>query len=320
MPEVSPTGVGTPALAIDLFGPVTLRDAQTRHAIAAPRAMRALAGCLALEAATRPVRREVLAEMLWPDCGAEASRQRLRTALWRLRQALGTPHAALVRHDPEAVWLDRPPAWTAAHRAFETGIAAACAVPLDAMAAPDAEALAEALALYAGPLMEGHDGAWIVPHRERFAELYARGLQRLLAWQRARGDAGAAAATAQRLLAVEPYREDLHAALIAHYAGTGQPGQALRQFDRCRSALEEDLGMQPRAAREALAAALARAGQVAAAASLTELPAPDGSPTEGLIALLERLDASLARLDRAIAGLADRLSAALPPADRQPPI
>lgn len=314
-------GRATAGLSIDLFGHVTLRDS-ARRSISAPKAVRELAGCLALHALARPLRREVLAEMLWPGSGAEASRQRLRTVLWRLRGALGETLAGHVRHDGDAVWLDgvQPP--DSDHARFESGISAACATPLDALTEEDAAALERTLALYAAPLMEGHDGAWIVPHRERFAALYCRGLERQIAWHGARGEADALATAARRLLEVDPYREDIHALLIGHYAGSGQPGRALRQFDACRAAVEQDLGLPAPLARDALGAAQAAAQRAASARSLAEGPAtPTVTAAAELARMLAGLDASIARLNRQIGALCERLEAVQTPRspDRRSP-
>ena len=304
-------GSATAGLSIDLFGEVTLRDG-ARRAIAAPRAVRELAACLALNAAARPVRREALAEMLWPDSGADASRQRLRTALWRLRGALGEDLAELLCQDADTVWLNPDRLGDTCHGRFEAGIVAACTVPPGSASEADTAALEQTLALYAAPLMEAHDSAWIVPHRERFANLYCQGLERQIAWHRSHGDTAALADAARRLLAVDPYREDIHALLIGHYAGCGQPRRALHQFEVCRSAIEQDLGLAAPLARDALGMARAAAAQAVAAHSLAESPqTPSVTAAADLARMLAGLDTSIAQLNRRIGTLCDRLDAVL---------
>lgn len=296
------------ALTLHLFGEVTLSDRSDGTRIPLPKSIRELAGCLALHAASRPVRRDALAEMLWPDCAPEISRGRLRTALWRLRQALGQRHAAFVGQDAEKVWLEPDGFPEPPHAAFESAVGHACARPLATLTGGDFDALDAALSLYHAPLMEGYDAAWILPLRERFAELYCRGLECELAWHRVRGDGEGTAWAAQRLLALDPYREDVHALLIGQYAEAGQLRRAMRQFQNCQMAIEGELGVRPDRAREALAEALERAGRTAARRPGDSMSVGSASNAE-LARILARLEASIDGLNAQVAALCSALSA-----------
>lgn len=253
-------------LNVDVFGGIAAVDSRNAGSLALSRAGQELLGCLVLVAADRPLRREALAEMLWPDCDLDASRQRLRSALWRLRRSLGTGLRAAVCHDGDRVWCDRNHLAPLPHARFAETIETCCAGPVEAMTAEDFRHLDAALELYAAPVMDGFDSTWILPHRERFAELYCRGLERQITWYRTHGNPEATIRAGRTLLREDPYREDVHAMLIGLYAAAGQPRRALRQFHDCRAAIEEDLGVAPTNARAALQKALVAPAQPAAPA------------------------------------------------------
>jgi TolB-like protein/DNA-binding SARP family transcriptional activator len=168
--------------------------------------------------------------LLWSDRGEEQARASLRQALAELRRALGEPSALRTEHD--AVSLD--PAMIAVDAvAFEQLMKAG--------------RLNEAAALYRGPLLDGHgvrDDAfedWLRGERNRLHNLAIDVLDRLAASQSGEG----AIETAQRLLQLDPAREETHRLLMRLYTATGQRAHALRQYQQCRDTLQRELQAQP---------------------------------------------------------------------------
>jgi TolB-like protein/Flp pilus assembly protein TadD len=95
------------------------------------------------------------------------------------------------------------------------------------------------------------DGAfedWIRVERTRFHDLAVDVLERFAGAQ----SGEAAIATAQRLLQLDPAREETHRLLMRLYAAAGQRAQALRQYDHCRDVLQRDLQAKPDADTERL--------------------------------------------------------------------
>ncbi|MGB8818832.1 MAG: BTAD domain-containing putative transcriptional regulator [Rhizobiaceae bacterium] len=270
-------------LTIEVFGDLTVAAGPAGRPLTIPPSARALMGCLALHAVQRPLRREALAEMLWAEAPAEASRARLRTGLWRLRQILGL-HAPALCQDADRVWLDRTRVVVSAHVRFAQGIEQICALPVEAMTAAQFQELDGLIGLYCGPLLEGQDDDWVKPERARYAELYSRALERQIAAFRAQDNREGTISVARRLLDHDPYREDMHALLIEMFASSGQPQRALRQFRACENALGDDLGIDPSRARAALRGALAN---------------PESPP--GLSEVILALDDSIRHLDRQLA-------------------
>ena len=200
------------------------------------RKVRALLACLALSPGISWPRERLMA-LLWSDRAEEQARASLRQALTELRHALGEPSP--LRTEQDTISLD------------------ASGIVVDAMELArlaKAGRLDEAAALYRGPLLDGHgvrDDAfeeWLSVERTRLHNLAIDVLHRLSASL----SGNAAIETAQRLLQLDPAREETHRLLMRLYAGTGQRAQALRQYQLCRDVLQRELRAQPDADTERL--------------------------------------------------------------------
>jgi DNA-binding SARP family transcriptional activator len=237
---------------IRLFGPARLeRDGRS----AAPPRAKALALLALLAAHDRPQPRERLLALLWPDSDEAAAHKNLRNLLWRLRAAIGPQvvegEAELALG--EGAWVDVR-AFEAARRVLETPGADAEAVLL---------AGEEAARLYGGDLLDGvalDEAAdfelWLVGTRDRYREAYLGGLLALAAAYGAAGRWAEAGRVAQAGLAVDALNELLARALMEAQARLGDRAGALRQYDRLRAALDQDLGVAPLPETEALRAAI----------------------------------------------------------------
>jgi TolB-like protein/Tfp pilus assembly protein PilF len=226
------------------------------------RKAKAVAAFLALQCG-HSQSRERLADLFWQGSQEEQARTNLRQCLSTLRKHLG---AALVT-DGDGVILDR------------------AAVDLDVerfkrlIGKNDIAALEDAAALYTGDLLDGfalkEDAfeAWIRPERERYRGLMIDGMIRLIGLHEAAKDAGAAAKSAARLLALDPLNEDVHRTLMRAYAAQGRHGVALKQFETCRDILRHELGVEPELATVELFHDIRR--------RRTSAPEAEGEATEG---------------------------------------
>ena len=117
--------------------------------------------------------REVLAEQLWPEEDPEATRSRLRTALWALRRILEadeTPAGSVLLTERAEVGL-APGSFTTDIAEFEQAVRT---VKTTRDEKERADSLCRAVALYAGDLLPGCYEEWVAPERERLAEAYAK--------------------------------------------------------------------------------------------------------------------------------------------------
>ena len=78
------------------------------------------------------------------------------------------------------------------------------------------------------------------------------GLRKASSFAEARGDFDAVAELARRQLALTPWDEAAHRALMQALAMQGQRNDALAQFDRCYEVLQQELGVEPSDATIAL--------------------------------------------------------------------
>lgn len=259
-------------LRIVLFGSFQLLHAdQPVCALMLRKAQELLA--LMLLAPQRSVRREAAVDALWPAAGPAASRKAMRQALWQIHRAIDmtapdAPRLVLtdaetVRINPErSVWLDVDE--------FAAAARTAQACRPEALTDAGYDRLAAACDLYRGPLLAGCDYEWCLVVRTHLEDLQLIVLDRLSVAAEHRGRATSAIHWAERLLEIEPAHERSHRRLMRLYYETDDRTRALRQYQRCRSVLERELGVRPSGRTEELAAAI---GADAPAA-----PAPDDAP------------------------------------------
>ncbi|MFB6831170.1 ATP-binding protein [Streptomyces hydrogenans] len=194
--------------------------------------------------------REQIQEVCWPDAAPGAATNNLRVALHAARRALEpelAPRAAssyllsegaLLALHPERVVVD----------ADETE-----ARSLAALADGSEEALEAALTSHAGEFLpEDRYTEWAAPRRDRLAGLRLRLLLDLAGLRLGREEYGTAADTARLALAVSPAEERAHQLLMSACLGQGLRAQVVRQYELCRDALAEELGIAPSTETERL--------------------------------------------------------------------
>lgn len=232
------------SLLIHLFGGLRL-SVQGRSVTTIPRKGQALLAYLAMQNG-KPVSREAMADLLWTDRGAQQARHSLRQMVLTIRKSLGQVgsdalivDAGSIALRPDRIWCDVI--------AFQT------------QAASDRRAdHAEAAEFFTGPLLQGFQGIaadfddWATQVRDHTADLALDVLGRLADSCTAAGDGHAAVLAAERMLAIDPLREDVHRRLMAAYVAVGRRADAIRQYNACVQMLRRDLDVAPAAETEAL--------------------------------------------------------------------
>src|SRR5262249_45104074 len=149
-----------------------------------------------------PLERDWLAGTLWPESSQSEAFANLRNTLHDLRRALGGEAYRLYAATKHTVGLEL------------AGVEADVLAFDAAVADGGAEALARAVGLYRGPLLEGCPEAWVLPERVAREQAYLQALELLAAHARQAGDPVTAVGHLRQVIAVDPLREDCHRALM----------------------------------------------------------------------------------------------------------
>jgi DNA-binding SARP family transcriptional activator len=196
----------------------------------------------------RPVLKDTLMDVFWPEAGVNAARNNLNVAIHGLRRFLRHAHRD-VSHvvfrdgcysiDPDlSLWVDT--------EEFDR-LADAGAAHDRAGRLPEAvRDLHAAEVLYQGGLFDDDPyDEWMLPRRRELQDRYVAVLERLGELYSAIDDDRACVEVARKVLAVEPYREAAHRELMRCYARQGQRHLALRQYLECARTLAEALDTEP---------------------------------------------------------------------------
>jgi SARP family transcriptional regulator, regulator of embCAB operon len=227
-------GLGTEVtVGVALLGGFHLRGSG-RPLSGVPRTSQRLLAFLALH--DHVVNRAAIAGTLWPEASERHAYANLRAALVRLERACrGVLQAGrLELRLAEGVSVDVGHARALAWRLLDPG---AELRPSDH--SPDA------LACLSADLLPGWYDDWVLSEGEDWRQLRLHALEALADRLTAIGRWGEAADAAGAAVRAEPLRESANGALIRVHLAEGNQSEAVRQFDRYRSLLGAELGLEP---------------------------------------------------------------------------
>jgi DNA-binding SARP family transcriptional activator len=99
--------------------------------------------------------------------------------------------------------------------------------------------------LYRGDLLEGSYQEWCLQERGRLQTCYLAMLTKLTRYCHERGEYPRGIEYGQRILRLDPAHERSHQQLMTLYFQSGDRTAALRQYERCKAALHDELGVEP---------------------------------------------------------------------------
>ena len=206
-------------------------------------------------------RRETLAGLLWPDHSESVALQNLRQALRRLRTAIEDDKTTSpVLHATRTTIALRPPTDPSTGPAYWLDVDAFSETIATARGhahrrledcAPCMQRLEEATALYRGDFLQSFSSSsalfekWMVVERERLHVQALEALSALAACYEQREAYEQAIDCARRQVEMEGWRESAHRQWMRALALSGQRGAALAQYEACRRALRDELGVEP---------------------------------------------------------------------------
>ena len=231
------------ALRIELFGSLRVTwGEQPIHALSQGR-LQGLLAYLVIHGG-EPISREHLAFTLWPDSSESQARTNLRQLVHLLRRAL-PPDCDLLVTDTQTVTWGRNARCSVDILDFEEAATRAATARERQARAEERKALETAAALYQDELLPGFYDEWIKPKREQLHQQLLRTLRRLTELLQDSGEAAAATSYAERLVTLDPLRENHYRFLMELHAQTGDRAAALRTYHQCMRVLRRELGVTP---------------------------------------------------------------------------
>jgi len=196
----------------------------------------------------RPIRRDVLMDLQWPDHTRNSARNNLNVALYSLRNTLDGPGQGVqpvlyqdgcYSLNPALTWwIDRNEFFSTLQHAESARQAGR---PRQAIAAYE-----KAVDLYRGPLFEDDpDGEWFLPEQRQLEELYLQALERLATVYFELGELPEAVRCGQLAVGADPCCEPAHRLLMRCFGSQHQQQLVSRQYRSCVAALHDELGVPP---------------------------------------------------------------------------
>jgi len=196
----------------------------------------------------RPIRRDVLMSLQWPDHSHNSARNNLNVALYSLRNTLdglGQGAQPVLYRDgcyslnPELTWwIDR--------NEFLAAVDDAQQAHRERRPEQVIGAYRKAIGLYRGPLFEDDgDGEWYLPEQRRLQDLYRQALEGIAEIHFRLGELADAQRFGQLALGHDPCSESSHRLLMRCYASQHQQQLVGRQYRVCVDALRDELGVTP---------------------------------------------------------------------------
>jgi DNA-binding SARP family transcriptional activator len=243
------------SLNVSLFGGMKVCIESQQNQIKLTRITQLLLAYLLLER-NRLHPRDVLAGLLWGERDQQSARSCLNTALWRLRQALEPDQALhgayLITLNSGEVGFNMNSDYWLDVAVFDERIQRVSTRSVELMQAAEAQELEASLDLYCGDLLEGVYEDWALRAREQKRLHYINGLLVLMHYYRREKEFEKSLAFGQKVIALDPLREEVHRELIHLYLAQGQRALAARQYEICCQSLRDELGILPMEETQAL--------------------------------------------------------------------
>lgn len=223
---------GTHVVTLQLIKGFALFVGQRRLPISS--SAQRLVAFLALQ--DRPRTRTYVAGTLWPDTTTPRANANLRSSLWRTTR---TGHKVIDASAQELaihknITVDLHAAVLRAHRL------------LDASRPCDDILTMETLDdLSADLLPEWSENDWVLIEQEQYHQLRLHALEAMSERLTEAGRHGEAVAAALAAVRAEPLRESAHLVLVKAHLAAGNRAAALCQYERCRTVLLDELGLEP---------------------------------------------------------------------------
>jgi DNA-binding SARP family transcriptional activator len=196
----------------------------------------------------RPVRRDVLMDLQWPNHTYTSARNNLNVALYSLRNTLEGPWQGLqpILYQDGCYVLNSELKWRIDRDEFLSALRKA---NFDRVSDHPMKAITyyqQAVGLYRGSLFEDDStGDWYLAEQRHLNELYLQALESLGEIYLDLGEPASVKKLAQLALARDPCCESVHRLLMRCYAAEHKQQLVSRQYSICVNALRDEFGVSP---------------------------------------------------------------------------
>ncbi|MEX2161770.1 MAG: BTAD domain-containing putative transcriptional regulator [Anaerolineales bacterium] len=187
------------------------------------------------------VRKEAIGLDFWPDFSSGKISSNFHATLWRVRQALGFKDSIIFEQDHYSlhpsiqVWYDVREFETYLGKSKEPGLASR----------ERSELTKQAVDLYQGPFLQDIYMEWADRRREELRNLYVDALISLANLADSGKHYRDAKLLYEKILGVDPYRDEVHLSLMKCLVLSGAPSAAIAHFKDYRTMLRRDLNAEP---------------------------------------------------------------------------
>jgi DNA-binding SARP family transcriptional activator len=208
-----------------------------------------LLACYLFEFMGRPHRRERLADLFWGEMEPDKSRSAMNTAVWRIRKMLdlgGGGNGRRLVTIGEDVLLEPSNSVQVDTEALQALSKRALGKPQGTnLTVADEGEIGRAIDSYGGPFLDGDDGDWVLQERERLHGIFVRSTLELMRCAARRGEHERALEYGQKIIETDPLRESVQRDVMLLLVLSGQQAKALVAYQKLRSVLKADLGIEP---------------------------------------------------------------------------
>lgn len=231
-------------LRIHLFGGFLLERGEWSLPPIASRVGRSLFAYLVMNQ-DRPLQRDYIAGTFWPELPDGRARRRLSHTIWQIQDVVNAGSVSHLEVTSNTLGFDTSiPYWLDVEE-FNASIADSAKEDRTHLRNPGAGSPRSAVELYRGDFMAGYFDEWVLVEQDHYRQKYLTALRRLVDATKAEGAYEEALSFARRLTHHDPLSEDAHQEVMRLSFLLGRANEAIDQFERCRSVLEEELGTEP---------------------------------------------------------------------------
>ena len=193
--------------------------------------------------------REFLANLIWEDTNQIQAKNYLRKTIWQLQSILNeldeTLSDELLQVDDEWITINPKANLNLDVAQFEEAFTRTQDLSGKKIDSGQLLAVESAIKLYRGNLLEGWYQDWCLFERERFQQMYLGMLDKLMDCCEAHGEWERGLMYGSLILRYDNARERTHRRLMRLFYLSRDRTAALRQFERCKEALQSELGVAP---------------------------------------------------------------------------